>query len=712
MKIRKKSFLITLCAILSFFLAVYSGDYDTELSKSNLFTIKAHASSYFDGYQCVIFNEKEVSIADASCASGDVIIPPVLGGYSVTGIGPSAFSDTDITSVVIPQGVTEISFYAFKNCDKLTNVIIPNSVKGIALYAFNGCSNLTDIYYIGTEEEWSLIYVDEGPQDYEPFLNATIHFNYIPGEESLIKGMCGDDSTWAFNVIDYKLTISGTGKTDNWANPTYTPWHKYKDFISNVFVNDGITGVGPYAFYDHINLKNAVFSDSVLYIGQQIFAGCSNLSGVILGDGITGIAYGAFANSGIEQIKIPKNVKSISDCAFSHCTNLKSVIMDGVTSIGDDSFSYCSSLKNFIIPDSVICIGQTAFRNCENLISVSIGNGVKTMGGAEFLDCISLKNVIIGSDTSADINCDEFIGCSALESVSVDINNTIYSSDEHGVLFNKDKTRLIWYPTGNLSKSYTIPDSVTDINYGAFENCTNISSIMIPYNVTNIDDRAFRGCDNITDVYFEGTAEKWNTITIRKYNESLTNAKIHFLLNRIIWNIDDIKIVVFVKPGDAIVKPEEPQKVGYEFIGWSSEIPDVMPAEDLTFTAKFEKIPEVPKTIATIPAPSTTTINYGDSIWLHANIEGDLPAGARIIWTPSNNNFEIVEVSADGLSCKITPKSSGTITFTVSVVDADEKVLSTDTQDMTAKAEFFQKIIAFFKKLFGLNKTIPNVLKL
>ncbi len=122
-------------------------------------------------------------------------------------------------------------------------------------------------------------------------------------------------------------------------------------------------------------------------------------------------------------------------------------------------------------------------------------------------------------------------------------------------------------------------------------------------------------------------------------------------------------------------------------------------------------VPPIANAVATIRTPSTTTINYGDSIWLHAEISGELPAGAKIIWTPSNNNFEIVEVSADGLSCKITSTSNGTTTFTVSVVDANEKVLATDTQDMNSKAGLWQKIVAFFKKIFGATKTYPELFK-
>lgn len=108
-----------------------------------------------------------------------------------------------------------------------------------------------------------------------------------------------------------------------------------------------------------------------------------------------------------------------------------------------------------------------------------------------------------------------------------------------------------------------------------------------------------------------------------------------------------------------------------------------------------------------IPTPSTTTINYGDKIVLHANIEGELPAGYQIKWISSNNNFSM-SVSADGKTCTISPEASGETVFTAVIVDENDKAVSSDEQTMTSKAGFFQKIIAFFKKLFGLTKTIPQ----
>ena len=115
-------------------------------------------------------------------------------------------------------------------------------------------------------------------------------------------------------------------------------------------------------------------------------------------------------------------------------------------------------------------------------------------------------------------------------------------------------------------------------------------------------------------------------------------------------------------------------------------------------------VSNAPSFTMVIRNPSTTTIKYGDAIILHADVTGSLPAGAMIKWTADNGCFDM-EVSADGRTCKISPKSSGETIFTATVVDAGGKALSSDSQNMTSKAGFFQKIAAFFKKIFGLTKT-------
>ena len=121
----------------------------------------------------------------------------------------------------------------------------------------------------------------------------------------------------------------------------------------------------------------------------------------------------------------------------------------------------------------------------------------------------------------------------------------------------------------------------------------------------------------------------------------------------------------------------------------------------------IEKLPEITVNFE-IRNPSTTTISYGDSIILHADIDGELPSGYYVEWTASNGNFSW---TADGETCKISPKSSGNTTFIATIYDAEDNPVSSDEQIMTSKAGFFDKIIAFFKGLFGLTKTYSDIFK-
>lgn len=103
-----------------------------------------------------------------------------------------------------------------------------------------------------------------------------------------------------------------------------------------------------------------------------------------------------------------------------------------------------------------------------------------------------------------------------------------------------------------------------------------------------------------------------------------------------------------------------------------------------------------------IRKPSRTEIDYGDSIILHADINGNLPNGAEIVWSSDNSNFRMISTSVDGRSCTVTPSTSGDTVFTATVYDEAGNVICSDTQTMTSKAGFFMKLVAFLKMLFGM----------
>ena len=181
------------------------------------------------------------------------------------------------------------------------------------------------------------------------------------------------------------------------------------------------------------------------------------------------------------------------------------------------------------------------------------------------------------------------------------------------------------------------------------------------------------------------------------------------------WSIDGEKTTAKYKAGDSIVKPADPIKEGYTFKGWTPSVPATMPAYDIIFTAVFEKSTVPTGAKISIKNPSTTTVSYGFTLNLHANVT-DLPDGARVVWSMDGSGFEL-SPSADGMTCGVKSVSKGSATITAKVVDKNGNAVKdangneiTASQQLTSKAGFFQKLVAFFKKLFGSNMVIPSSL--
>jgi hypothetical protein len=190
-------------------------------------------------------------------------------------------------------------------------------------------------------------------------------------------------------------------------------------------------------------------------------------------------------------------VVGIGDNAFYGCSSLTIVtIPNSVTSIGG-SFRHCTGLTSVTIPNSVTSIGNYAFEYCTGLTSVTIPNSVTSIGVSVFDMCNSLTSVTIPASVTS-IGEAAFAVCKGLTSIVVDESNTAYCSQD-GVLYNKDMTVLIQYPTGK-SGGFTIPASVTSIGYAAFVLCTGLTSVTIPNSVTSIGDTAFGYCRGLTSV--------------------------------------------------------------------------------------------------------------------------------------------------------------------------------------------------------------------
>ena len=396
-------------------------------------------------------------------------------------------------------------------------------------------------------------------------------------------GTCGDNLTWTLS--GNTLTISGTGDMYDYNSDTDVPWYQIKDDIYYLVIDSGVTSIGNYAFYQVNNITDVTIPTGVKSIGNYAFYECSKLKNIIGADGVVSIGESAFSYcSSLESISIPAGVTSIADSAFIWCGNLnisvddnneyyssldgvlfnkykttlikytkdaiqpEYIIPNSVTAIGVGAFNGCTKLISVKIPDSVTSIGKIAFQSCFYLKQVSIPRGVtsiedltfngcnglenvlipntiKSIGRGAFGYCYSLKDIII-PDSVTTIGIEPFIRCGSL-SISVDEKNEYFSSF-NGVLFNKDKTELVAYANDKIESEFTIPYGVKSIGYLAFIECVYMTSITIPDSVTFIDKYAFFSCYVLSDVYYTGTQEQWEQISIGKNNTYLQNATIHY----------------------------------------------------------------------------------------------------------------------------------------------------------------------------------------
>ncbi|MBQ4527060.1 MAG: leucine-rich repeat protein [Clostridia bacterium] len=158
---------------------------------------------------------------------------------------------------------------------------------------------------------------------------------------------------------------------------------------------------------------------------------------------------------------------------------------------------YRNSVKRVIIEEGVTSIASYAFSDCTNLTDIDIAKSVTSIGDGAFGNCTALTHIDISENVTS-IGKYVFGYCDSLNSILVNGNNAYYSSDERGVLYNKDKTILIQYPAGNTAISYVVPESVISIGDCAYRNCTNLSSIDIAENITSIGYAAFENCSALT----------------------------------------------------------------------------------------------------------------------------------------------------------------------------------------------------------------------
>lgn len=362
-------------------------------------------------------------------------------------------------------------------------------------------------------------------------------------------GTCGESLTWSLDD-EGSLTISGTGEMYDYTADNTAPWYFWRNDIKSIVINSGVTHIGDRAF-NKCRVEEVYIPDSITSMGNFAFGNCSYLDAVyiqslekwcnidfesgsanpldgsrdlyvygnysstlVIPEGVTTIKkYAFYGYRNVKELRLPNSVTTIEDSAFEECDHLGTATLpDSVTLIGKKAFYKCESLHsinfpsnlesidsnafygtkitNVTLPNKVKQVGNYAFSNCKALVSVVLPDSVTDLGERAFASCTALKNVTVGNSVT-EIKSSTFMSCTALESVK-------------------------------------LPETLKTIGQYAFSGCSMLTSFTLPYNIETIAQSAFQNCYNIADVYYLGSENDFDVITIETGNDYLLNATIHY----------------------------------------------------------------------------------------------------------------------------------------------------------------------------------------
>ena len=293
------------------------------------------------------------------------------------------------------------------------------------------------------------------------------------------------DCTWTLDD-DGNLTISGNGAMGDYSMRP-SPWG--------------------------YNIKTVVIEDGVTRISKDMFSGCTGLTSITIPDSLTSIDSGAFAGTawynnqpdGLvyagkvayrykgtmpanTSIIIREGTKEIADYAFSGCTGLTSItIPDSVTSIGNSAFNNTAWYNNQ--PNGLIYAGKVAYKykgTMPNNTSITIQDGTKVIAGSAFSGCTGLTSVTIPDSVTS------------IDSGTFD-DTAWYNNQPNGLVY-AGKVAYKYKGTMPANTSITIQDGTKGIAGNAFYWCTGLTSVTIPDSVTSIGSSAFYNCAGLTSV--------------------------------------------------------------------------------------------------------------------------------------------------------------------------------------------------------------------
>ena len=508
---------------------------------------------------------------------------------SVTNIGQYAFRICGLKGIVLNEGLVSIGYGAFEYNYELRSIVIPSTVQKIADYVLGGCTKLSSVFFAGNAPVEANGYMyDNTSSELTSFVRPESTGWKAAGSTELpekwpARDQWGNGSPraireWAIYpdvgwLVKFDLgeggIRTGGGEREQMvrdgqsavapevsvkANYEFLGWNVAFDCITAplsvaaLYRKDGrlLDGknytekVGDYTWTFSIengeativhlgkNLDGSYYEDGRRAVEPQP-QGELEMPATLGGCPVVGIGYQAIYDcDGMTAVMMPGSVKNIGRYAFRDCDSLRDVELgNAVTNIGEYAFGW-NCFAEIALPQSLVTIGNYAFQSCHSLMRIDVPASVETIGEGAFWYCSELRNL------------------------TVDADNTYYTSDD-GALYDKNKETIYFWPRqkeivipvgvrdirsyafynnyASPNGAVDLPSTVTNIGQHAFESCYlkgmnlneglvsigdgafqgnyNLKSIVIPSTVRKIDEYVFRECNQLLSVFFAGNTPEY-----------------------------------------------------------------------------------------------------------------------------------------------------------------------------------------------------------
>ena len=412
----------------------------------------------------------------------------VIVGEGITTVSDFAFEGcAKLEEVTLPEGLTHIGSMAFNGCASLRRIVLPASLETVDSFAFYDCSSLSEVVYNGTAAQQAALSIDVYnealtaalPKAAAPVANVPV-FNpqrppvpeippieipttetpavelpdiQIPDISPTQSGSCGGGVTWTFYGPVGLLVIGGSGEMPGYRYDDVRPWDEFADAVTGLMVQSGVTA-----------------------IGRNAFKNLPQLSFVTLSEGLESIDYSAFCNdTSLETIELPATVTEIDADIFEGCSALQSITVasgslsfrsvDGVlfTADGETLVLYPKAREGaYTVPAGTKTIGMSAFADCDGLKAVTLPEGLTRIEASGFNFCSNLEHVLFPSTLEA-IEGFAFSGCNRLNELN-------------------------------------LPEGLKLLDTWAFYSCNLLTRVTLPASLETVEDGVFCGCDGLIDI--------------------------------------------------------------------------------------------------------------------------------------------------------------------------------------------------------------------